>query len=117
MPVVGHAVVGLATALQFKPAQENSSARGRRAVPFWTPLVVICAYLPDIVTQTGRTFGWRLAGLVGHSMPLGLIAGLLIAAVWVRATGAQFRLAAAVYQESRSADGLILHEGHEGFGR
>lgn len=68
MPVVGHACVGLATAMCTGP-------RGRSlGVVFWTPVLVGLAYLPDITAQVfdtlsvGALFGVARASVITHSV-------------------------------------------------
>ena len=70
MPVLGHAIVGLAIGVSTKP-----SARGHPEPPgigatseFWLPAVVALAYLPDIVAQLGLIAEWSDSRLLGHSV-------------------------------------------------
>src|SRR5437868_1994258 len=88
MPVIGHVFVGLATAARFEPA----TASARRAIrplgaALWTALIVVLAYLPDLVTQAGLALGWPHASLAGHSILFGALAGLVVGLLWVRSFG------------------------------
>jgi membrane-bound metal-dependent hydrolase YbcI (DUF457 family) len=88
MPVLGHALVGLATAIQCEP---RSRGDGRplapAAVALWMPAVVAVSYLPDVVTQVGSIIGLERAGLIGHSLLVGVVAGALLAAIAACASG------------------------------
>ena len=88
MPVVGHAFVGLATAMQFGPA----SVRDRRqptpiASAWWAPAVVVASYFPDIVTQVGGAVGVSHANAYGHSLAVGVVAGAALGGIWSAAAG------------------------------
>jgi membrane-bound metal-dependent hydrolase YbcI (DUF457 family) len=89
MPVIGHAFVGLATAIQCEP---QSGRDGRplppAAVALWIPTVVVVSYLPDVIAQFGSMVGLSRAGLVGHSLLVGIVAGAVIGGAWARASGA-----------------------------
>jgi membrane-bound metal-dependent hydrolase YbcI (DUF457 family) len=97
MPVIGHAFVGLATAARFEPAtvpaRRTTSPLG---AALWTPLLVVLAYFPDLVTQAGIAFGWARASLAGHSILFGAIAGVLIGLLWTRAFGGAPRFVVAL---------------------
>ena len=84
MPVLGHAVAGWATAKVLRPSLGPSARAGTLADALWVPIVVVLAYLPDIVSQfvllTGRDDG----RLVGHSVPLAVIGAPLLAALLSR---------------------------------
>ena len=92
MPVVGHAFVGLATAVQFDPASRRD---GRAPSPFaaisWAPAVVAVSYAPDLVTQLGSSAGWTRAGVFGHSLAVAIAGGALIAVCWSKATALSLR--------------------------
>src|SRR5205823_3892910 len=87
-----HAIVGLATAVQFEPAARRD---GRPLAPLaiagWAPAVVALSYLPDVVTQVGSTAGWTHAGLFGHSAAVAVAGGALVGALWARASGISAR--------------------------
>src|SRR5437660_5333506 len=70
MPVLGHAVVGLAIGMATRPPARADSHRpgGEVASALWLPAVVVLAYLPDIITQVGVFAGWSDAPLLGHSI-------------------------------------------------
>ena len=92
MPVVGHAFVGLATAVQFEPAaRRDGRPLAPLAVAGWAPAVVALSYLPDVVTQVGSTAGWTHAGLFGHSAAVAVAGGALVGALWARASGISAR--------------------------
>lgn len=97
MPVLGHALVGVATAMECEPqSQRDGRTLGLRALALWTPLVVGLSYLPDVITQTGSLAGIARASLVGHSLIVGVIAGVAIGAAWAWASGVSFVRALAV---------------------
>lgn len=97
MPVVGHAFVGLATAVQFEPASRRD---GRPLSPLatigWAPSVVVVSYVPDVITQVGSSAGWTHAGLFGHSLAVAVAGGALIGACWSKATAISRRLLVAL---------------------
>jgi len=91
MPVIGHAFVGLATAIQYEPqSRRNGRPLSPTAIALWVPGVVGAAYLPDLVTQVGSIAGISRAGLAGHSLLIGVAAGAVIALAWAVASGASF---------------------------
>jgi membrane-bound metal-dependent hydrolase YbcI (DUF457 family) len=94
MPVIGHAFVGLATAIQCEP---KSRGDGRPLSPatiaLWIPGVVAMSYVPDVVTQVGAIVGLERAGLIGHSLLVGVAAGAMIAGIAAAVSGLSlFRL-------------------------
>jgi LexA-binding, inner membrane-associated putative hydrolase len=92
MPVLGHAVVGLAIGLSTKPAprERREAARMETASALWLPAVVVLAYLPDIVAQLGLIAGWSDSRLLGHSVVCAAGASVVIAAVATRLAGVSF---------------------------
>jgi hypothetical protein len=85
MPVVGHAFVGLATAVQFEPAsRRDGGTLSPLTVVCWAPVVVAVSYFPDLVKQLGSSLGWPLAGVFGHSLVVAFAGGALFAACWAR---------------------------------
>ncbi len=62
MPVLGHAFVGLGTAVCTSPA-----SRTRAVVVLWAPTLVGLAYLPDIVSQMAAILGFTDVRVVTHS--------------------------------------------------
>jgi len=97
MPVVGHAFVGLATAVQFEPASRSDGrAPSPLAIACWAPAVVAVSYVPDLITQIGSSAGWTRAGLFGHSLAVAIVGGAAIGAAWSRATGIPARRLLAV---------------------
>lgn len=93
MPVIGHAFVGIVAAHGFEPGGPRHPHTLRPvARTFWTPALVALAYFPDVVTQLGLWLGFASAKLAGHSMPLGVLAGLIIGYAWARWSGGSMRL-------------------------
>lgn len=82
MPLIGHALVGWATALESRPRGAAGAARA-----FFVPAVVATAYLPDAAAQVGLLFGWADASRAGHSLAFALLA-TPVAAAAVSAAGA-----------------------------
>lgn len=84
MPVLGHAVVGFATALYTQAAlpPPPDARRQRAGATFWTPALVGMAFLPDIVAQVLHAAGVgaasRLTHSVGFAIACAVPAGLLI---------------------------------------
>ncbi len=74
MPVIGHAFVGLATAMCTRP--RRASLVG---VALWTPVVVGLAYLPDVVRQVVASGDAAEKRLVTHSLPCAVAAALVAA--------------------------------------
>lgn len=106
MPVIGHAFVGIVTAHAFEPG----GRRNRQVLPplaraLWMPALVGLAYLPDVITQLGFWMGYPSARLAGHSVPLGLLAGLLIGIGAARLVGGSPRLLSAL-----AAGTILLHD-------
>ncbi|MBI4580231.1 MAG: hypothetical protein HY718_11045 [Planctomycetes bacterium] len=112
MPVIGHAFVGLATAIEAAPATGL-----RRNPAIWAPGLVALAYLPDIVGRAVAFFRpgpWRE---MGHSVllavPLALISAtglvLLFGLTWRRsAVVASVSLGAHIGLDLLSGDHLLL---------
>ena len=93
MPVIGHAFVGIIAAHGFEPVgPRNTQVLRPIARTFWTPTIVALAYFPDIVTQLGLMLGFASAKLAGHSMPFGILAGIVIGISWSRVSGGSTRL-------------------------
>ena len=91
MPVIGHTLVGLATAIQFEPRSDRKGLALRpAALALWMPLVVIVSYVPDILSQLGSMAGLARASLAGLSIVVGVCAGTLIGALWAAATGLSY---------------------------
>jgi tetratricopeptide (TPR) repeat protein len=75
MPVLGHAFVGVATALCAEPGDAPPSALQRSLRAWaWAPALVGLAYLPDIAGELLALAGVAQARLVGHSVIFGAIA-------------------------------------------
>jgi len=88
MPVVGHAFVGLATAMQFGPAPVRDAGEPTATVSgWWAPAVVVASYFPDIITQIGGAFGLPQANAYGHSLGMAALGGLALGGVWSSAAG------------------------------
>src|SRR3954469_21957130 len=92
MPVLGHAFVGFATAREFHPARRRTSASPAELAS-WTSLIVVLAYLPEVITQFGLLVGWPHAGVAGHSVLIGTAVCAVVCLVWSRAVGAPARAA------------------------
>jgi membrane-bound metal-dependent hydrolase YbcI (DUF457 family) len=105
MPVVGHMLVGLGTAMQVDPAPRCARPLSRAARAAWAPLVVAAAYLPDVLTQIGSMTGVPHARLIGHSFTVGVAAGVLVAAIWAFAARASIVRALAVVVGS-----ILVHD-------
>ncbi len=73
MPVLGHAFVGLATAMATRPAHRSAI---RAAL--WTPIIIGLAYLPDILSQVIALAGFGSHASVTHSIVVSLAATLLL---------------------------------------
>lgn len=72
MPLIGHALVGWATALEARPPRAAGAA-------LWAPAVIATAYLPDVVGQLGLLAGWTDAPRAGHSVVFAVAAGPVVA--------------------------------------
>jgi hypothetical protein len=84
MPLLGHAFVGIATAVSVGPfpsSRPPGPLGQRRAAHLWMPAVVVLAYLPDLVTQLGLLAGLAPARAVGHSALVALALAAAVAAV------------------------------------
>jgi membrane-bound metal-dependent hydrolase YbcI (DUF457 family) len=74
MPVIGHAFVGVGTAILTHPRDRAPAGTpGGHAVALWVPVLLALAYLPDLVSQLTLVTGWENARELGHSL---LFAGL-----------------------------------------
>ena len=99
MPLIGHALVGWATALEAQPEGEGSTGT------FWIPAVIAAAYVPDLVGQVGLIAGAADAPRLGHSLLFALVAAPLLGAALSRTCGVSYRRGLAV-----SAATLLLHD-------
>ena len=107
MPVIGHALVGLATAVQYEPAADRDGrSLGPAAIALWAPVVVVVSYVPDILSQLGSMAGFRHASLAGHSLAVGLVAGAVIGVLWAAASGLSFLRLTAI-----AIGAILLHDG------
>lgn len=112
MPVVGHAFVGVATALTVP--QRPKAAEPRRGPGGWLAALVALAYLPDIVGH-GSTFlgfsDWRPAS---HSVLMALLATAALAPVlaWAFEIG-HGRAAAIVFGSVMGHDVLDFLQGSD----
>ena len=79
LPVIGHAFVGLGTAMCAKPATHRLSS-----LPLWTPAVVGLAYLPDVAPQLASLAGLPNARVATHSLLFAIVATPLAAMVLAR---------------------------------
>jgi tetratricopeptide (TPR) repeat protein len=91
VPVLGHAFVGLATAVSTKPAGKPSLAQA-----FWVPVVVSLAYLPDIAAQVVALAEGGRRTAVTHSLLFALFASTMVAAPLAAGARISLRRALAV---------------------
>lgn len=101
MPVLGHAFVGIATAMYTKPATGRSVG-----LSFWMPTVIGLAYLPDIVHQVGLLFG--VAGLraVSHSVLFAVVVSVPAAVGLAKLASTSVKRAFLV-----SVISILIHDG------
>ncbi len=102
MPVLGHALAGLAVASwgQASGRIVKPEAFGQRVL-----LLVALAYIPDLVGQLGVLVGLRGSSLISHSLLASAALSVLLAPFVARATRLSFREAAAL-----SAFSILLHD-------
>jgi membrane-bound metal-dependent hydrolase YbcI (DUF457 family) len=106
MPVIGHTFAGIVIAQEFEPAgPRNPRPVGPTAHALWIPALVGLSYLPDVVTQIGLWMGYRSAQEAGHSIVLGIVAGVILGAAWAWASGASVRVLTAL-----SVGSIVLHD-------
>ena len=107
MPVLGHAVVGLAIGMATRPPARADSHRPgvENASVLWLPAVVVLAYLPDIITQVGVFAGWSDARLLGHSILFAVTVSAAIAAPLSRVAAVSFHRAFII-----SLVSLVIHD-------
>ena len=75
MPVIGHAFVGVATALAVEPApcrRDESRLPAPPGAALWVPIVVGLAYAPDLIMQALILTGYGNARRATHSVVLAL---------------------------------------------
>jgi membrane-bound metal-dependent hydrolase YbcI (DUF457 family) len=103
MPVIGHALAGLAVASwgQASGRIVKPDAFGRRVL-----LLVALAYIPDFTAQLGVLAGFRGASVVTHSLFYAAAVSLLLAPLVTRVSRLSFRHAVALIAFS-----LVLHDG------
>jgi membrane-bound metal-dependent hydrolase YbcI (DUF457 family) len=102
MPVIGHALAGLAIASVGDASGRivRPEAFGRRVL-----LLVTLAYIPDITAQLGVIAGFRGVPVIAHSLLFAAAVSVGLAPVVARATGLSFGGAAAVVAVS-----VVLHD-------
>jgi hypothetical protein len=102
MPILGHALAGLAVA-----SWGEGSGHIIRPQPFGQRVLLLAAlaYIPDITAQLGVLAGFRDASLVGHSLMYAAVISVLLAPLVARAAGLPFRHAAALIAFS-----IVLHD-------
>jgi hypothetical protein len=108
MPIIGHALAGIAIAQQFESTGPGSSFTHGRPVAraLWMPLIVAISYLPDVATHVAHVWmGHEPAQALGHSIPFGLLAGAVIGVVWAAVVGGPARLLATI-----AAGAIVLHD-------
>src|SRR5262245_756925 len=74
MPVLGHAFVGLATAMTVRPSRQAVLGAA-----LWTPVLVGLAYLPDIAAQAGLLLGLSEPRIATHSVLAAVVASAIVA--------------------------------------
>lgn len=84
MPVVGHAIVGVAAAVATARTAPRTSSAG---LGTWALALVGLSYLPDVIEQLVAQGGWRGASAFSHSMLFALVAGGVLAPVLARVGG------------------------------
>ncbi len=86
MPVLGHALVGLAIGMCTKPSREVSSSSGSASFAYalWVPVAVALAYLPDVTGQLILVAGWSEARAMSHSVLFAIVASGAIAPALAR---------------------------------
>jgi membrane-bound metal-dependent hydrolase YbcI (DUF457 family) len=87
LPLIGHALVGWATALEARPKRHG--AHGGTGTLF-VPVVIAAAYFPDAFAQLGLLAGWPDASRAGHSLLLALVATPAVAAAVSAAGGLSY---------------------------
>jgi membrane-bound metal-dependent hydrolase YbcI (DUF457 family) len=92
MPVVGHAFVGVATALSVPPKEKVEDSKAG----WWLSALVGLAYLPDIVGHGSTLLGLRDSRVLSHSLPFALVASAVLAFGLVAAFGVGYWRAAAI---------------------
>jgi hypothetical protein len=106
MPVIGHTFAGILIAQEFEPAgRRNPRSLGPLARAFWIPTIVGLSYLPDVVTQIALWLGYRSAQSAGHSVVLGIAAGVILGAAWAWMSGGSPRMLIALATGS-----IVLHD-------
>ncbi len=93
MPVVGHAIVGIAAAVATGKAAPRTAVAG---IGTWGLSLVCLSYLPDIAEQLAGYQDWRSAGAFSHSVLFALVAGGALAPVLARVGRTQVGASAAI---------------------
>lgn len=99
MPVLGHAFVGIGTAVVTAPKRRSAGAA------LWTPALIVLAYLPDIVNHASLLLGGSNRRLITHTIVFAAGAAVVIAPLIMRVTGATFVRGVAIAFAS-----LVLHD-------
>ncbi len=87
MPVIGHAFVGVGTAILTHPKDRAQTPHARRGASLWVPALLVLAYLPDLVSQITLVTGWEQARAFGHSLGFALLATIILGPLLARFTG------------------------------
>jgi len=92
IPVLGHAFVGLATAMAIRPPAPDRPEPASSVVVrgLWGFIAVLLAYAPDICSQALHLTGWTAAHLFCHSLLFAAAFPTLVAFA-LRAIGVPFR--------------------------
>ena len=86
MPVIGHAFVGVGTAILTHP-KDRAQTQNRGAAALWVPVLLALAYLPDLVAQITLVTGWEDARVFGHSLGFAFLATVILGPLLARFTG------------------------------
>lgn len=104
MPVVGHAFVGVATALATARPGGDPRSFARRAL--WVPVLVLLAYLPDLPGSILAGRGFTDARALGHSVLFAAVLTGPLGFALARWAGLRPRLGMAIVAAS-----LLIHDG------
>jgi len=104
VPVIGHAFVGVATAVAF-PASNARPPAPTRSEAAWLGAIVACAYLPDIVSQGLRFLVVGDPRQPAHSLALAALVSVPVAWALSSLTRSRFSRALGVVFAS-----VLLHD-------
>ncbi len=87
MPVIGHAIAGFTLAAWSYPPRRRGNPRPEPTPASWALVLIVLAYLPDIIGQVLALAGWRDLRFAGHSLVIGAAAATAAAFFVAAATG------------------------------